>query len=198
MIAMLHGTVFEKTPGYAIIECSGVGYEVVIPLGTFSELPPVGNECILYTRHVIREDDELLFGFATKEERSTFDLLVTVSGVGPKLAITVIDGLSVQDFRRAVVNGDAKRLGQIKGIGKKTAERIVVDLKGKIDPIEAMAGTSGAAQIDAAARDAVLALSQLGFNQEAAFKMVQSAIESGVDKSQTDALVRAALSASRK
>ncbi len=195
MIAMLHGTVFEKAPGYAIIECGGVGYEVVIPLGTFSELPSVGGETMLHTRHVIREDDESLYGFKTKEERSVFDLLVTVSGVGPKLAISVLDGLSVQDFRRTVVNGDAKRLGTVKGIGKKTAERIVVDLKGKIDPVEAMAGTSGNAEIDAAQRDAVLALTQLGFNQESAFNLVQKAIEQGADKTHTDELVRAALAA---
>lgn len=194
MIAMLHGTLFEKTPNSAIVECGGVGYEVAIPIGTYSELPSVGGECRVFTRHVVREDDELLFGFATKEERQTFDQLLTVSGVGPKLAIAVLDGMSVQDFRRCVVNGDAKRIGTVKGVGKKTAEKIVVELRGAIDPVEAMAAGDGkAVPVDANMRDAVLALSQLGFPQDQAFKMVQAAVEGGADKNHVDALVRAAL-----
>ncbi len=196
MIAMLHGTLFEKAPNSALVECAGVGYEVTIPIGTYNELPPAGGECRIFVRHVVREDDEQLYGFATKDERSTFDLLTTISGVGPKLAMAVLDGLSIQDFRRCIVNGDAKRLGTVKGVGKKTAERIVVELKGKIDPVEAMASTGGkASPIDASMRDAVLALSQLGFAQEQAFKMVQAAIDKGADKSHTDELVRAALAA---
>lgn len=196
MIATLHGTLFEKYPGSTIIECGGVGYEVEIPIGTYDRLPKIGDECRLYIRHVVREDDELLFGFATKEERSTFDLLTSISGVGPKLAMAVLDGISVQDFRRCIVNGDSKRLGTIKGIGKKTAERIVVELKGKIDPVEAMASSGAVATpADTAMRDAILALSQLGFAQELALKMVQTAIERGADKSHTDALIKAALAA---
>ena len=194
MIAMLHGTLVEKAPNSAVIECGGVGYEVTIPIGTYSELPAVNAECRLFTRHVVREDDEQLFGFATKAERQTFDQLVTVSGVGPKLALAVLDGISVQDFRRCVVNGDAKRLGTVKGVGKKTAEKIVVELRGSINPIEAMASDGTPAAVDANMRDAVLALSQLGFPQDQAYKMVQAAVEKGADKSHVDALVKAALS----
>lgn len=194
MISMLHGTVFEKKPGLAVIECGGVGYDVVTPVSIYNELPAVGGECRIFVRHVVREDDEQLYGFATRDERGVFDLLQGVSGVGPKLAMAVLDGLSVQDFRRCVVNGDSKRLGTVKGVGKKTAERIVVELKGKIDPVEAMASAEGgAAPMDAGMRDAMLALSQLGFGQEIAYRMIQAAIDAGADRSNTEELVRKAL-----
>lgn len=190
---MLHGILYEKSPNSAIVECGGVGYEVTIPIGTYNELPATGQECRIHTRHIVREDDEQLYGFATKDERQIFDLLLAISGVGPKLAIAVLDGLSITDFRRCIVNGDAKRLGTVKGVGKKTAERIVVELKGKIDPVEAMASQNSASPVDTNTRDAVLALSQLGFSQEQAYKMVLSAIEAGADKNHTDELVRKAL-----
>lgn len=194
MITMLHGILYEKKPGSIIVDCAGVGYEVAITLNSYSQLPPAGKEIFIHTRHIIREDDELLFGFMTKDERGIFDLLITITGVGPKLALSVLDGLSVRDFRLTIANGDAKRLGTVKGVGKKTAERIIVELKGKIDPIEAYATTDGTPQQgDAAMRDAVLALTQLGFTQEGAYKMVQTAIEKGADKTQTDELVRKAL-----
>jgi Holliday junction DNA helicase RuvA len=196
MISMLHGILFEKSPGLAVIECGGVGYDVAMPVGAYNSLPSVGDECRVFVRHVVREDDEQLYGFASREERGVFDLLQGVSGVGPKLALSVLDGLSVQDFRRCVVNGDAKRLSAVKGVGKKTAERIVVELKGKIDPVEAMAsGGGGAAPMDASLRDAILALSSLGFNQEVAYRMVQSAIDGGADRTNTEELIRAALAA---
>lgn len=194
MIATLHGTLFEKGIGFVIIECAGVGYEVAVPLSTFNELPLTGEECRLFIRHIVREDDEQLFGFSSKDERATFDLLTSISGVGPRLALSVLDGLSVRDFRLCIVQNDPKRLSSIKGIGKKTAERIVVELKGRIDPIEAMATKDArGAPMDAASRDAILALTQLGFSQEVALKMVQAAIDKGADKTHTDALVRAAL-----
>ena len=194
MISLLHGTLFEKSPGLAVIECGGVGYDVTMPVGAYNSLPSAGGECRVFVRHVVREDDEQLYGFATREERGVFDLLQGVSGVGPKLALAVLDGLSVQDFRRCVVNADAKRLGTVKGVGKKTAERIVVELKGKIDPVEAMSSPeTGAAPLDASLRDAILALSQLGFGQEIAYRMVQAAIDAGADRSNTQELVRAAL-----
>ena len=194
MISMLHGTLFEKTPGFAVVECGGVGYDVAMPLGAYNELPSAGGECRIFVRHVVREDDEQLYGFATREEREIFDLLMTISGVGPKIAISALDGLSVQEFKRCVVNGDAKRIGSVKGIGKKTAERIIVELKGKINPVDAMAGSpGGAAPVDVGMRDALLALTQLGFSQDVAYKMVQKAIDSGVEKTDTEALIKGAL-----
>lgn len=195
MIAMLHGILFEKNPDSVVIECAGVGYEAAIPLSVYNELPSVGGECRLYVRHVVREDDELLFGFADKSEREVFDLLLQVSGVGPKSAICILGGMTIPDFKRAVAEGDAKRLGSVKGIGKKTAERIIVELRGKIDPLEAAAlrTVAGKASDNTVLRDTVLALTQLGFPQEAAHKMVQAALDHGAEATKTDELVRKAL-----
>ncbi len=197
MISTLHGILFEKTPGSVIIECGGVGYEATIPLGAYNELPPVGSECRIFVRHVVREDDEQLYGFADKAEREVFDMLVEISGVGPKLAICVLGGMSVADFKRCVAEGDAKRLGTVKGIGKKTAERIVVELRGKINPLEAVSlrGADGKKADNAALHDTILALGQLGFPPDAAAKMVQAALDSGADPTRPDELLRAALAA---
>ncbi len=197
MISTLHGLLFEKTPGSVVIECGGVGYEAVIPLGAYNELPSAGSECRLFVRHVVREDDEQLYGFADKAEREVFDMLVEINGVGPKLAICVLSGLSVADFKRCVAEGDAKRLGTVKGIGKKTAERIIVELRGKVNPLEAVAlrGADGKKADNAALHDTVLALGQLGFPQDAAAKMVQAALDAGANASRPDELLRAALAA---
>lgn len=197
MIATLHGILFEKNPGSVIIECGGVGYEVAISLTTYNELPSVGNECRVYVRHIVREDDELLFGFADKSEREVFDLLIEVNGVGPKLAICVLSGMSISDFKHCIAEGDAKRLGTVKGIGKKTAERIVVELRGKINPLEAMSlhPVAGKPANDTVLHDTILALAQLGFPQEAAHKMVQAALDSGADATKADELLRRALAA---
>ena len=197
MISTLHGILFEKNPGSVVIECGGVGYEATIPLGAYNALPSAGAECRLFVRHVVREDDEQLYGFASKEEREVFDLLIGVGGVGPKIAICVLGGLSVADFKRCVAEGDAKRLGTVKGIGKKTAERIIVELRGKINPLEAISlrGADGRKADNAALHDTVLALAQLGFPQDAAAKMVQTALDSGADATRPDELLRAALAA---
>lgn len=195
MISTLHGILFEKNPGSVVIECAGVGYEAFIPLSAYGDLPSVGDECRLYIRHIVREDDELLFGFSNKAEREIFDLLLNVNGVGPKLAICVLGGMTTSDFKRCIAEGDAKRLGTIKGIGKKTAERIVVELRGKIDPVEAMSlrPVAGKPANDTVLHDTVLALAQLGFPQEAAHKMVQAALDSGADATKADDLLRKAL-----
>lgn len=197
MISQLHGIVLEKAPGSAVVECGGVGYDVAMPLGAYNAIPSVGGECRIFVRHVVREDDEQLYGFATRDERGIFDLLLGISGVGPKIGMAVLDGLSAQDFKRCIVNADAKRLGMVKGLGKKTAERIIVELKGKINPVDAMASGEGggAAPLDAGMRDAVLALSQLGYGQDVAYKMVQKAIDGGADKSNTEDLIKKALAA---
>ncbi|MBQ7722545.1 MAG: Holliday junction branch migration protein RuvA [Kiritimatiellae bacterium] len=195
MIASLHGTILEKTPGYVVIECGGVGYEASIPLGTYNDLPSVGSECRLFVRHVVRQDDEQLFGFSSKDDRAIFDMLLAVNGVGPKLAICVLGGMTSQDFKRCVADGDAKRLGSVKGIGKKTAERIIVELRGRINPLEALSTPSKDGKNDAALHDTILALSQLGFAQDVAAKMVQAALDAGADASRPDDLLRHALAA---
>lgn len=195
MIASLHGILLEKLPDSAVIECGGVGYEVQIPVGTYNELPKTEEECFLYVRHVVREDDEMLYGFSSKDERNVFDMLMGVSGVGPKSAIAILSGITVSELKRAIAEGNVKRLGSVKGIGKKTAERIIVDLRGKINPLEAMTikPPAGKEANTGIIQDAVLALSQLGFPQEAATKMVQTALDKGAKATDTGDLVRQAL-----
>lgn len=196
MISTLHGLLVEKTPSSVVVECGGVGYEASVASGVYNELPPVGSECRLYVRHVVREDGELLFGFVSKDEREVFDLLTGVRGVGPKSAISVLGGMAVGEFKRCVADGDARRIASVKGIGRKTAERIIVELRGKIDPVEAMAlrpAAGGKAADESVLRDAVLALGRLGFPAEQAGRMVRDAIDGGADASRADELLRKAL-----
>lgn len=195
MIASLHGTILEKTPGYVVVECGGVGYEAAIPLGAYNDLPQVGAECMVFVRHVVREDDEQLYGFTNHDDRAVFDLLLAVNGVGPKLAMCVLGGMTAQDFKKCVADGDAKRLGSVKGIGKKTAERIIVELRGRINPLEALSAPSRDGKNDAALHDTILALAQLGFAQDVAAKMVQAALDAGADATRPDDLLRRALAA---
>jgi holliday junction DNA helicase RuvA len=195
MIAFVRGTLFEKKPMTAWIDVQGVGYEVMITLGTYDRMPAVGQPCLLHTCHIIREDAHLLFGFHDPDEKSTFELLITVNGVGPKVALAILNGLPVADLRAAIAEGNVKRLSTVHGVGKKTAERLVVELRDKIDPAEAFA-----AQIlahpggdSAVLRDTVLALTQLGFAHDQARKKVQTALDAGADPSNTEALLKKAL-----
>jgi holliday junction DNA helicase RuvA len=197
MIAMLHGLLFDKQPSKVVLEVSGVGYEVFIPLSTYDRLPAPGGACRLLVSHVVREDDELLFGFATAEEKEIFNLLLTISGVGPKLALCMLSGLTIAEFKRCVVEGDVKRLSSVHGIGRKTAERMVVELRDKIDPVEALSLRPAAGAPPAAEtviRDTLLALGQLGYSQDAARKMLQAVIEHGADASSSESLLKRVLS----
>lgn len=195
MIVTLRGILASKQPSAVILETGGIGYEVLIPLSTYDRLPAAGEECRLLIAHVVREDDELLFGFATAEEKQLFALLMTVGGIGPKLALCVLSGLSVADIRRSVAEGDVKRLSTVRGIGKKTAERIVVELRDKIDPVEAMAlrpAAGPSAVAEAVVRDSLMGLVALGYAQEQARQMIQAALGSGpADNAET--LIKRAL-----
>ena len=150
----------------------------------------------LFTHHEVREDAQILFGFATAEEREAFSLVTTVSGVGPKLALAVLSGLTVGDLQLAISQGDAKRLATIKGIGRKTAERIVVELRDKINPIEALANSASAVSKEQGAvlRDAMLALSALGFSEEVARAKVQQVLAADPSLSDTETILKKALS----
>ena len=129
MIAYVRGTVAEKEPTRVVIEAGGVGYELLIPISTYEKLPRTGSETKLLAYHCVREDDEILFGFATTDEREMFLKLTSVSGVGPKIALAILSGSSVGELSMAIVGGDAKRIAAIKGVGKKTAEKICVELR---------------------------------------------------------------------
>ncbi len=195
MIAYLRGVLAEKEVTRVVVECHGVGYEAAIPLSTFDRLPAEGAEVKLYTHHEVREDAQLLFGFATKPERDMFRLVTTVSGVGPKLALAVLSGLTVGDLQLAVSQGDAKRLAAVKGIGKKTAARIVVELKDKINPIEALANATAETSREQGAvlRDAMLALAALGFSEDIARAKVQQVLDGEPGLADVETILKRAL-----
>lgn len=195
MIAYLRGVLAEKEITRVVVECHGVGYEAAIPLSTFDRLPAEGAEVKLYTHHEVREDAQLLFGFATKPERDMFRLVTTVSGVGPKLALAVLSGLTVGDLQLAVSQGDVKRLAAVKGIGKKTAARIVVELKDKINPIEALANATAETSREQGAvlRDAMLALAALGFSEDIARAKVQQVLDGEPGLADVETILKRAL-----
>ena len=197
MIAYVRGTLAEKGPDRVVIEAGGIGYELLIPVSTFDRLPKEGGEIKLLAWHCVREDDEALFGFATKEEREMFLKLTQVSGVGPKIALAILSGSSIGELSLAIASGNAKRISSIKGVGKKTAEKICVELKDKVNAIEALAATSRRGGADDAKapmlRDAVLTLTALGFNDETANKMVSKVLADNPSVKDVEALVKLAL-----
>lgn len=196
MIAFIRGLMVARHPTLVILDVNGVGYEVLIPLSTYDRLPATGQTCQLFTYHHIREDAQILYGFASADEKAAFELLIMVNGIGPKVAMAVLSGLTVRDLRAAIADGDVKRLSSVHGVGRKTAERMVVELRDRIDPAEALAARLPANSADSGTvvlRDAVLALTALGFAQDQARKMVQAAIDGGADVSNTEALLKNAL-----
>ena len=154
----------------------GVGYEVLVPLSSFDRLPPEGAKTRILIYHHITDVSQVLFGFATDEERRMFTLLLGVSGVGPKIAVAALSGLSVRELKTALIESDVKRLSSISGIGKKTAERIIVELRDKFSAGEALETLAGSDEPtgDSRLRDAALALISLGYKQEDARKMVKA------------------------
>jgi Holliday junction DNA helicase RuvA len=179
MITFLHGKLIESLPTQAIVEVQGIGYEVLIPLSSYDKLPGPGQEVKLLTHLVVREDAHVLYGFMSVAERELFRLLINnVSGIGPKIALNILSGISVVAFRGAVAGSDVKALSQISGVGKKTAERIVVELKDKIGVAgawEAVSAQRGLSPEDQKVNDGVLALMALGFKQLEAHDSVRQA-----------------------
>src|SRR5215469_15146980 len=179
MISFLRGKLVEALPTQGIIDVHCVGYDVLIPLSSYDKLPAPGSEVHLLTHLSVREDAHVLYGFMTAPEREMFRLLInTVSGIGPKIALNILSGMNVTALRGAVSNGDVKSLSQISGVGKKTAERIVVELKDKIGAAgawEAMSAQRALSADDQKINDAVLALMALGFKQIEAHDAVRSA-----------------------
>jgi len=197
MITFLHGKLVEALPTQVIVDVNGVGYEVLIPLSSFDKLPPPGQEVKILTHLVVREDAHLLYGFMTMPERDLFRLLVnTVSGIGPRTALNVLSGISVMAFRGAVANGDIKALSQISGVGKKTAERIIVELRDKIGAAGAWEASSAQRALsaeDQKLNDAVLALMALGFKQIEAHDAVRKVQAGAGSQATVEELVRACL-----
>ena len=193
MIVSIRGILEEKEPTRAVIETAGVGYELLIPVSTYEKLPRAGSEAKLLVFHCVREDDEILFGFASAEEREMFLKLISVSGVGPKIALAILSGSSVGELSLAVAGGDAKRIAAIKGVGKKTAEKICVELKDKVSAL-AMSSRSGGGAASPIVGDAIAALRALGFNEETSSKMVADVLakDSAVDS--VEKIIKLALS----
>ena len=171
MIGRIHGKLVEKHPPQIVVDVGGVGYEVDVPMSTFYNLPATGAEISLYTHLAVREDAHQLFGFATEAERHAFRQLLKISGVGARTALAVLSGLSVSDLREAVASQESGRLTKIPGIGKKTAERLLLELRDKLDAVLA---APAAARSDGQAGDVLNALLALGYNEkEAAWAMKQ-------------------------
>lgn len=165
MIGRLHGKLLEKNPPQILIDVSGVGYEVDVPMSTFCNLPEVGGELTLHTHFVVREDAQLLYGFATLAERAVFRALIKISGVGPKIALALLSGITVDQLKDAVDRGETGLLTKVPGIGKKTAERLVLELKDKL----AGTGAATAAVPTSDARaDVAAALIALGYSEREA------------------------------
>ncbi|MBV9033437.1 MAG: Holliday junction branch migration protein RuvA [Acidobacteriaceae bacterium] len=183
MIGHLRGTVFEKNPNEIILEAAGVGYEVVIPISTYTVLPDKGAPVSLRIYTHVREDAFTLFGFATAEEKAVFERLISVSGIGPKLAVTVLSGLATADLIAAIRSGDVPRLVRIPGVGKKTAERIILELKDKMAAVEPTAQRDGAVvtgpALSVLERDVLSALQNLGCSRPAAEEAVRKVKERG-------------------
>ena len=167
MIGKLTGTLLEKNPPEVVVDCAGVGYEVQVPMGTFYNLPAVGERVSLLTHFIVREDAQLLYGFGSAPERATFRELIKVAGVGPRTALAILSGMGVADLAQAITLQEAGRLVKVPGIGKKTAERLLLELKGKLGAD--MGAQSARAQVTSQAQaDILQALLALGYNDKEA------------------------------
>jgi len=165
MIGRLNGTLLQKNPPQLLVDCHGVGYEVDVPMSTFYNLPGLGEKVTLYTHLTVREDAHLLYGFGSVEERTLFRQLIRITGVGPKMALALLSGMSVAEMAQAVTLQEAGRLTRIPGIGKKTAERLLLELKGKLG---ADLGIPGGALQNDATSDILNALIALGYSEKEA------------------------------
>lgn len=194
MIGRLQGIIIEKQPPTVLLDVQGVGYELEASMSTFYQLPECGESITLHTHLVVREDAQLLYGFHSLNERGLFRNLIKISGVGPKLALTILSGMSAEDFSRCIADGDSKALTRLPGVGKKTAERLVIELKDRLSQDESinLSGTSLAAIEKAGnpANDAVSALIALGYKSQQASQMVR---DIDVDSKSTEDIIRAAL-----
>ncbi|GGY92393.1 MULTISPECIES: Holliday junction branch migration protein RuvA [Shewanella] len=200
MIGRLHGILLEKQAPDVLLDVQGVGYELQMPLTSFYELPELNQTATIYTHFVVREDAQLLYGFITKQERSLFRLLIKANGVGPKLALTILSGMTAQEFVNCVERDDIATLVKLPGVGKKTAERLLVEMRDKLKSLlETASGNEREfmlksnytpSNLNSAEEDAMAALLALGYKPAQASKAVSSAAEEGMD---SETLIKAAL-----
>ncbi len=193
MIGRLQGVILVKQPPLLLLDVRGVGYELEAPMSTFYLLPEVGETVILHTHLVVREDAQLLYGFYALAERVMFRHLIRISGVGPKLALTILSGMSADDFSRCITEGDSKSLTRLPGVGKKTAERLVVELKDRLDKDSAVRLADTPVEMGretSPANDAVSALISLGYKAQQASQIVRNI---DVNDLSTEDIIRQAL-----
>ncbi|MEO0743468.1 MAG: Holliday junction branch migration protein RuvA [Bacteroidota bacterium] len=195
MITYVSGTLVAKKPTEAVIDVQGLGYEVLIPASSFDKLPAVGSPAKLLTIHHVREDAALLFGFATDAERTLFREMTSVSGVGPKLALAALSAMAPAELRAAVIADDAAMLTRIPGVGKKTAQRLCVELRDRLAKIDGLgqADLGGDGESAALREDARAALIALGLSRADAEKRIRKALRADAAISSAEALIRAAL-----
>lgn len=194
MLARLRGKLTEKSAGQIIIDVNGVGYEVFIPFSTYYELAELGDRVTLQIYTHVKENDLSLYGFLTQREKDLFNLLIQISGIGPKLGVTILSGLPAEKLAEAVVAGDLVRLNSIPGVGKKTAERIILELKEKLDRFLPETSSQDAARSGSGmGGDVISALVNLGYQKAAAEKAVRAISQEGTDYG-FQALLRGALS----
>jgi Holliday junction DNA helicase RuvA len=182
MIARLAGTLIFKQPPLMVIDVGGVGYEVEAPLSVFYDLPEVGEPLVILTHLSVKEDSQTLYGFASESERTLFRQLLKISGIGAKLALTILSGATGEELARYVAERDSASLTRLPGIGKKTAERIIIELRDKLDdfPVTSVAATGGPAVASGAVNEAVQALNALGYKPQEANRMVRNVAQPGM------------------
>jgi Holliday junction DNA helicase RuvA len=196
MIASLRGSLLEKRPNQIVVDVHGVGYDVAIPISTYSSLPDAGAEVKLQVHTHVREDAIALFGFLTAEEKTLFEKLISVSGIGPKLGISVLSGLAAPDLASAIRSGDIQKLTRIPGVGKKTAERMVLELRDKVDlsgSAAAPASTEKSTPFSDVEYDVLSALTNLGCQRPAAETAIRKAVAAGVAPNEFEFLFRKSL-----
>ena len=197
MIAQLRGRLVSKNPGQIVVDVNGVGYQVFVPLSTFYQLPALQQEVFLRVYTHVREDAIQLYGFHTPEERTTFELLTGVSGIGPRLASNILSGISVEEFIPAILEGDLARLKAIPGVGRKTAERVILELKDKVlevpRPSRVAAGRQPRSERDQMTDDVVSALLNLGCSRKEASRVAEAAREVLGNEADFEQLVKQAL-----
>jgi holliday junction DNA helicase RuvA len=197
LFSYLNGTLTEKAPTQVTIDVGGIGFQVLVPLATSHKLPSIGGKVKLLIHHMVRENSEQLFGFFSEEERTLFRLLISVSGIGPKMGLTVLSGLGISKLKRALVDGSTATLTEISGIGKRTAERLVIELREKI----VMDGlTDESRKIDTISKnqqlvkDSIQALVSLGYNKQSAKNAIQKVLEKqGEEGLNPESLIRESL-----
>lgn len=204
MIGRIRGTLVEKNPPEILIDTHGVGYEIQLPMTSFYQLPETGDEAIVFTHFVVREDAQLLFGFATKTERTLFRELIKANGVGPKLALTILSGMSAEQFVHCVQHEDVTSLVKLPGVGKKTAERLLIEMRDRLKNLFANDGDSVALNagkfestamimpVASASDEAISALMALGYSQSQAAKSVKAVAQ---DDLASEDMIRRALKA---